>query len=76
MSKIWGETKFQPRERPRSGSKAIDVKEGRGEREIAKVGNNNGQLSIENATSVCKPPGPIGTKLKFKTFPTEMDPAC
>ena len=24
-AKIWGETKFQPREFPRSGSKAIDV---------------------------------------------------
>ena len=44
---------FQPREFPQSGSKAKDVKE----RE--KVGNNNGQLRIANATSggARKPPG-------------------
>ena len=56
--KILGKTNFQPREFPRSGSKAKDVKE-RGER--PKVGNNNGQLRIANTTSggACKPPAPI-----------------
>ena len=47
-----GDTNFQPREFPRSGSKA-KAKERKRERR-AKVGNNNGQLSIANATS-----GPI-----------------
>ena len=47
MPKYWGETNFQPREFPRSGSKAKDRKE----KERLKVGNNNGQLRIANATS-------------------------
>ena len=41
-AKVWEETKFQPREFPQSGSKAIDVKEKERKRERAKVGNNNG----------------------------------
>ena len=50
-AKILGETNIQPREFPRSGSKAKDVKEREKERERrAKVGNNNGQLRIANAT--------------------------
>ena len=44
-----GGTKFQPREFPRSGSKAMDIKER--DKEIVKVGNNNGQLRIANATT-------------------------
>ena len=53
--KILGETNFQPLEVPRSGSKAKDGGEKR-----PKVGNNNGQLRIANATSggARKPPGP------------------
>ena len=33
-AKIWGETKFQPQEFPRSGSKAIDIEERREERKL------------------------------------------
>ena len=53
----------QPREFPTSGSKAKDIKEK--ERERPKVGNNNGQLCIANATSVAhaKPPGPKPDKM-------------
>ena len=40
---------FQPREFPRSGSKAKDGEKKR-KRERLKVGNNNGQLRIANAT--------------------------
>ena len=43
-AKILGETKSQPREFPRSGSKAEDVKER--EKERPKVGNKNDQLCI------------------------------
>ena len=50
MPKYWGETNFQPREFPRSGSKAKDGEKRERERR-AKVGNNNGQLGIANATS-------------------------
>ena len=55
-----GETNFQPREIPRSGSKAKDGKERKKEKRRAKVGNNNGQLRIANAVwgGICKPPGP------------------
>ena len=42
-----GGNKFQPREFPRSGSKAIDIEEEEEEERRAKVGNNNGQLCIE-----------------------------
>ena len=42
-----GETIFQSWEFPQSGSKAKDGKEKR----ILKVGNNNGQLRLANATS-------------------------
>ena len=54
-AKIFGETNFQPREFPRSGSKAKDGKERR-KRERLKVGNNNGQLRIANGISggACK----------------------
>ena len=38
-AKIWGQTKFQPREFPQSGSKAIDVEDRR-----AKVSDYNGQF--------------------------------
>ena len=41
MPKYGGGGKFQPREFPRSGSKAIDVERKKEER--AKVSNNNGQ---------------------------------
>ena len=62
-AKILGETNFQHRENPRSGSKAKDGKERKKERKRekkAKVGNNNGQLHIANATSggARNPPGP------------------
>ena len=52
---FWG-NKFQPREIPRSGSKAKDGGEKR-----PNVGNNNGELRIANATSggARKPPGPL-----------------
>ena len=53
-AKILGKTNFQPWEFPRSGSKAKDGKEKvRRERkkQRLKVGNNNGQLRIANATS-------------------------
>ena len=43
-AKIWGETKFQPREFPRSGSKAKGVEEKEKERKKTKVGENNGPL--------------------------------
>ena len=49
----YGEAKiFQPREFPRSGSKAKDVKERKKKKRErrAKVGNNNGQLRIANVT--------------------------
>ena len=42
-AKILGETTFQSREIPRSGSKAIDGEEKK-EQWRPKVGNNNGQL--------------------------------
>ena len=45
-AKILGETNFQPREIPRSGSKAKDGKE------RPKVGKNNGQLRIAIAEDV------------------------
>ena len=45
MPKYWGKQIFSLGSFPRSGSKAKDGKE----RE--KVGNNNGQLRIANATS-------------------------
>ena len=50
-----GETNVRKRENPRSGSKAKDGKEKR-----PKVGKNNGQLRIANATTggARKPPGP------------------
>ena len=51
------------REFPRSGSKAKDGEKNRKKKkERPKVGNNNGQLSIANATSggARKPPGPKG----------------
>ena len=44
-AKILGETNFQPREFPRSGSKAKD-----GGRKRLNDGNKNGQLRIANAT--------------------------
>ena len=53
---ILRETNFQLREIPQSGSKAKDGEER--EKERLKIGNNNGQLLIANATSggACKPP--------------------
>ena len=53
-AKVLGETNFQPREFPRSGSKAKDGEKEK-ERRL-KVGNNNGQLRIANANSggACK----------------------
>ena len=59
-AKILGETNFQPREIPRSGTKAKDGKEKKREKERPKVGNNNGQLSIATPPRVAqaKPPGP------------------
>ena len=44
-----GETNFQPREFPQIKLKAKDEK--RKKKERLKVGNNNGQLHIANATS-------------------------
>ena len=57
-AKILGETNFQPREIPRSGSKAKDGK--RKEKKRPKVGNNKGQLRIATPPRVVhtKPPGP------------------
>ena len=43
-----GGTKFQLRENPRSGSKAMSVERKRRERERAKVGNNNDQYKRLN----------------------------
>ena len=63
-AKILGETNFQPREIPRSGSKAKGGKERKREKEKKKEslndGNNNGQLRIANTSSggACNPPGP------------------
>ena len=61
-----GKTKFQPREFPRSWSKAKDGKEKRFEKEKRKrrlrVVNNNGQLSIANATKAA------WAKKKHKTY--------
>ena len=59
-AKILGETKFQPREFPRSGSKTKDVEREK-ERKGEKVSVNNGQLRITNATSggTRKTPWPI-----------------
>ena len=53
-AKILWETNFQPREFPRSGSKAKDGERKKEER--LNDGNNNGQLRIANATSdgACK----------------------
>ena len=45
------ETNFQPWEFPRSGSKAKDGERKKKKKKKLKVGNNNGQLSIANATS-------------------------
>ena len=60
-----GETNVQPREIPRSGSKAKDGKERkkRERKKRPKVGNNNGQLRIAKPPKVAhtKPPGPIET---------------
>ena len=60
FAKILRETNFQPRELPWSGSKAKYVKERKKRENRAKVGNNNGQLHIANATSggARKPPEP------------------
>ena len=62
MRKCGVRKKFHLQEYPRSGSKAIDVKERKRERKIerAKIGNKNGQLRIVNATSggARKPSGP------------------
>ena len=52
---ILGETNVKPWEFPQSGSKAKDgekrERERERKRERAKIGNNNGQLRIANATS-------------------------
>ena len=50
-AKILGETKFQPREFPRNGSKAIDV-ERKKEREREKVSDYNGQYLSPEPKSV------------------------
>ena len=56
-AKILGETNFQPREIPRSGSKAKDGKER--EKERPKVGNNNGQhIATPPRVAHAKPSGP------------------
>ena len=67
-AKMFGETNFQPREIPRSGSKAKDEKERR-----PKVGNNNGQLHIATPPRVAhaKPPGPkLARWLNLTSFQT------
>ena len=51
-AKILGETNFQLREIPLSGSKAKDVKEK--EKRRTKVGNNNGQLRIATPPRVAQ----------------------
>ena len=55
-AKILGETKFQPREFPQSGSKA----KAKDRKERQKFGNNKGRLQIAKATSggARKSPGP------------------
>ena len=62
-AKILGETNFQPREIPRSGTKAKDGKEKKREKERPKVGNNNGQLSIATPPRVAHAKSP-GTTTK------------
>ena len=66
IAKILGETNVQPRENPRSGSKAKDGKE-REKKKRPKVGNNNGQLCIAMPPRVAhaKPPGPINSDLYY-----------
>ena len=58
-AKILGETNVQPREIPRSGSKAKDGEKEETEKERLNEGNNNGQLQIAKATSggACKAAG-------------------
>ena len=53
-AKILGETNFQPREIPRSGSKAKDGERERRRRERERLndGNNNGQLRIATPAKV------------------------
>ena len=62
-AKIWGETNFQPREIPRSGTKAKDGKEKKREKERLNDGNNNGQLSIATPPWVAHAKSP-GTTTK------------
>ena len=59
-AKILGETNFQPREFPRSGSKAKDGKEREKKIKRPKIGNKNGQLRIATPPRVAqaKPSGP------------------
>ena len=62
MPKYWGRNYFTHTGVSQTGSKAKDGgKKEEKERERLKVGNNNGQLRIENVTSggTRKPPGPI-----------------
>ena len=61
---------------PRSGSKAIDIKEEREKRrEREKICNTNGELRIANATSggARKPPGPIILAVAIGCFRAVLD---
>ena len=62
-AKILGETNFQPREIPRSGSKAKDGEE-RERKKKTESWYNNGQLRIATPPRVAhaKPPGPISMR--------------
>ena len=64
MPKYWRETNFQPREFPRSGSKAIDLEEEKREKK-RKIEQ---KLVIAMATSggARKPSGPIYLSLFFQ----------
>ena len=61
-AKIWGETKFLPREFPQSGWKAEGVEETEKKGKGKKIGENNGQLRFypppRSTGGGSKPPGP------------------
>ena len=61
MPKYWGTQIFTHGSFPKVGQKQKTERK----KEKDKVGNNNGQLRIANATSggARKPPGPIGSKI-------------
>ena len=67
IPKYWGKQIFSLGSFPEMGQKQKTYRERK-----AKVGNNNGQLRIANATSgvACKPPGSKFINSLSKNFPT------